>query len=139
MLAGSLPAFEMFMTTWELLGDNHPRLKPFIDIGLEWARKYYCRMDLTRAYIVAMGMFCFQSLLSFTDCNWELVINPCVRMSWIRKHWESEYILKAEDIVKDLVRYLYISCSSTDVIVTVDRISCNVTICGCSTENQSET
>jgi hypothetical protein len=55
VLAGSLPAFEMFMTAWETLGDKHPRLKPFVDIGLKWAKKYYCRMDQTKAYIIAMG------------------------------------------------------------------------------------
>ena len=65
VLAGTLPAFEMFMTTWELLGEKHVRLKPFIDIGLEWARKYYCRMDQTRAYIVTMGeSFCWNCLLA---------------------------------------------------------------------------
>jgi hypothetical protein len=57
VLAGTLPAFEMFMSAWERLAENHPRLGPFIEIGLHWARKYYCRMDQTRAYIVAMGQF----------------------------------------------------------------------------------
>jgi hypothetical protein len=59
VLSGSLPAFEMFMTSWEMLGEKHPRLAPFIDIGLKWASKYYCRMDQTRAYVIAMGMFLF--------------------------------------------------------------------------------
>ena len=49
VLAGTLPAFEMFMSTWELLGEKHPRLEPFINIGLSWARKHYCHMDQTRA------------------------------------------------------------------------------------------
>jgi hypothetical protein len=57
VLAGSLPAFEMFMTAWDALAEKHPRLKPFIDIGLVWARKYYCRMDNTRAYVIAMSAF----------------------------------------------------------------------------------
>jgi hypothetical protein len=56
VLAGTLPAFEMFMSTWELLGGKHPRLEPFINIGLAWALKYYCCMDQTRAYIITMGM-----------------------------------------------------------------------------------
>lgn len=56
VLSGSIPAFEMFMTTWERLGEKHPRLKPFTDIGLRWATKYYSRMDNTDAYIVAMGL-----------------------------------------------------------------------------------
>ena len=56
VLAGSLPAFEMFMMSWEMLGEKHPRLAPFVDIGLKWAYKYYCQMDQTRAYVIAMGM-----------------------------------------------------------------------------------
>jgi len=44
----------MMMTTWEILGKNHPELAWFTDIGLEWAVKYYERMDLSKAYIVAM-------------------------------------------------------------------------------------
>jgi len=43
------------MTTWEILGQNYPHLARFTDIGLEWAVKYYERMDLSKAYIVAMG------------------------------------------------------------------------------------
>jgi len=42
------------MTTWEILGKNHPELARFTDIGLKWAVKYYERMDLLKAYIVAM-------------------------------------------------------------------------------------
>ena len=54
VLAGSIPAFEMFMTSWEYLAGKHPRLKPWIDIGLKWATTYYSRMDLTKAYIISM-------------------------------------------------------------------------------------
>jgi hypothetical protein len=64
VLAGSLPAFEMFMTAWEKLGETHVRLTPMIDIGLKWAKKYYCRMDDTKAYVLAMGML---SVLSSED------------------------------------------------------------------------
>lgn len=54
ILSGSIPAFETFMTQWEKLGKENPHLKPFIQPGLEWAYKYYNRMDRTTAYIVAM-------------------------------------------------------------------------------------
>jgi hypothetical protein len=57
ILVGSLPAFEMFMTAWEALGEKNPHLQPFINIGLEWAKKYYNQMDNTKAYIIAMGEF----------------------------------------------------------------------------------
>jgi len=55
ILSGSIPAFEMFMTAWEKLAEHHPRLKPWIDVGLEWVTTYYARMDLTKAYIMTMG------------------------------------------------------------------------------------
>jgi len=56
VLSGAIPAFEMFMTQWERLGERIPRLKPFVDIGLSWATTYYARMDRTKAYILAMCM-----------------------------------------------------------------------------------
>jgi hypothetical protein len=55
ILSGSIPAFEMFMTVWEKLAKHHPRLKPWIDVGLKWATIYYAQMDLTKAYIMTMG------------------------------------------------------------------------------------
>ena len=61
ILSGAIPTFEQFMTTWEQLRDEHPHLSPMITRGLEWAYKYYGRMDHTRAYVVAM-------------CKWK--INP---------------------------------------------------------------
>jgi hypothetical protein len=49
VLAGSIPAFEMFMTSWEQLAEKHPRLSAWVDVGLEWANQYYEQMDLTEA------------------------------------------------------------------------------------------
>ena len=54
ILSGAVPSFELFMTKWEQLGDDHMNLKPWIDIGLKWAKKYYTKMDDTRAYVIAM-------------------------------------------------------------------------------------
>jgi hypothetical protein len=45
------------MTQWEQLGKDHRNLKPWTDIGLKWATKYYKRMDDTDAYIIAMCKF----------------------------------------------------------------------------------
>jgi hypothetical protein len=56
ILSGAIPAFEMFMSRWENLIQDHPRLKPLIKPGLDWAYMYYGRMDRTRAYIIAMRM-----------------------------------------------------------------------------------
>ena len=53
LLSGAIPAFEMFMTCWENMSQR-ANLKSIIAPGLEWAAKYYGRMDRTRAYIIAM-------------------------------------------------------------------------------------
>jgi hypothetical protein len=54
LLSGAIPAFELFMTRWEKLAEEKPHLARFIDKGLDWAYKYYKRMDRTRVYIIAM-------------------------------------------------------------------------------------
>lgn len=54
LLCGAIPAFEMFMTRWENIIAEHPRLGRLVRPGLDWAYKYYGRMDRTRAYFVAM-------------------------------------------------------------------------------------
>lgn len=61
LLSGAIPAFEMFMTRWETMS-QHPNLETIIAPGLEWAAKYYKRMDRTRAYIIAMRM-CLSHLI----------------------------------------------------------------------------
>jgi hypothetical protein len=86
ILSGSIPAFEMFMSSWEQLAEKIPRLKPFIDKGLQWALKYYERMDRTDAYVVAM------------------IINPSIRTSWIKKHWGADWLDKAETSFRDLMQ-----------------------------------
>jgi hypothetical protein len=57
MLAGVLPCFEMLMTSWETLAKDTPKLKPFIQPGLDSAYEYYKRMDDTNAYILAQCTF----------------------------------------------------------------------------------
>ena len=42
------------MTKWEKLGEQHQTLKPWTDIGVKWATKYYDRMDETNAYVITM-------------------------------------------------------------------------------------
>jgi hypothetical protein len=54
ILSGAIPAFEMFMSAWEKIEQEHPHLKNYVHPGLEWAYKYYKRMDRTRAYIISM-------------------------------------------------------------------------------------
>ena len=62
ILSGAIPAFETFMTSWEKLAKDFPRLEPLIAPGLDWASMYYARMDRTRAYIIAMCKQQFHNL-----------------------------------------------------------------------------
>ena len=61
ILCGTIPAFEVFMTTWEKAANTHPNLKKYIKPGLDWAIMYYDRMDLTGAYIITMHKFLWSS------------------------------------------------------------------------------
>jgi hypothetical protein len=54
VLSGAIPAFEMFMTRWEEVGNLFEETKAWVEVGLTWAKTYYNRMDCTQAYIVAM-------------------------------------------------------------------------------------
>ena len=62
VLSGAVPSFEIFMTRWEQLCTKYPELKPWVDVGLEWAQKYYTHMDDTDAYVVAMCELLLSSL-----------------------------------------------------------------------------
>jgi hypothetical protein len=82
LLSGAIPALEMFMSEWEELAETCPRLKPFIDEGLDSATKYYRRMDHTNAYIIAMCEYYHQFLLYFfSTASSLLVINPSIRLT----------------------------------------------------------
>lgn len=54
VLSGTVPAFEVFMTAWETQVTKMPRLASYIKEGLELAKKYYRRLDDTKAYVVSM-------------------------------------------------------------------------------------
>jgi len=41
VLSHAIASFEMLMTEWERLGDQYHVLKPWMEIGLCWAKKYY--------------------------------------------------------------------------------------------------
>ena len=56
VLCDTIPAFEEFMTEWEDIKDDTPRLKKYIEPRLECVYKYYVRMDDTQAYIITMRM-----------------------------------------------------------------------------------
>ena len=103
MLAGTIPSFERFMTSWEKLAKKNQHLAPAIKVGLKFAYKYYNKMDDTSAYMVAMC----ESYLFYlsTTTNFILVLHPGIHVSWMREHWESQYFKKAESTLKKLVSH----------------------------------
>lgn len=132
ILSGAIPSFEMFMTKWEVLAEKHPRLEQWIRTGLEWATSYYARMDRTQSYVVAMRKSIdLQMLLSRSDADPSrlLVLNPTIRMKWIRQHWDPDYIVDAEHKIKALVSYtdfyllkIHMSCIRWPNIVSEPRL-----------------
>jgi hypothetical protein len=66
VLSTTIINFETFMTDWEKLEDAHKILKPWTDIGLHWAVKYYGRMDHTEAYVLAMCKTTYSLLTALT-------------------------------------------------------------------------
>jgi hypothetical protein len=66
VLAGVIPAFEIFLSKWDKLAEAKPWLKPWIDEGLFWVTKYYRRLDLSEAYVIAMCKFRFTHGRSIT-------------------------------------------------------------------------
>jgi len=45
------------MLEWESIRKAHVMLRPWMNIGLSWATKYYIQMDDTDVYIIAMCKF----------------------------------------------------------------------------------
>lgn len=66
VLSHAVPSFETLIAQWEHLTENEPRFAPYINIGLEYARKYYRRMGETNAYAIAM---CKYLLLLLPQCT----------------------------------------------------------------------
>ena len=54
VLAGVIPTFERFMTSWESLAEKNPHLIDALKLGLSFMTKYYDKMDATKAYIIAI-------------------------------------------------------------------------------------
>ncbi len=54
VLSGAVLSFKIFMSRWEKLCTKYPELKPWVDVGLKWAERYYTHMDDTDVYVVMM-------------------------------------------------------------------------------------
>jgi hypothetical protein len=57
MLSNTIVIFELFMSEWEALTKTFLKLSPLINIGLNWAKKYYKFIDVSDVYVVTMGEF----------------------------------------------------------------------------------
>jgi hypothetical protein len=66
VLSSAVALFELFMSQWEELSQQHRKLTPWIKVGLDWAKKYYHLMDETNTYIVTMGELFILSHHEFT-------------------------------------------------------------------------
>jgi hypothetical protein len=106
VLCGSIASFELLMTKWERLGEEHPELRYWTRIGLHWAQKYYKRMDNTDAYVIAMSKSPrsdYSVIDSHNGHSTSKVLNPSIRMSWIQREWDLDYIERAKTAMLDLV------------------------------------
>ncbi|KAJ7490620.1 hypothetical protein FB451DRAFT_1165971 [Mycena latifolia] len=85
ILAGSIPAVERFISSWQsMLADpdlHKENIAKSIQPGLDIATNYYNKMGDTDAYIIAM------------------FINPSIRFEWIRKNWSQEEQDEAKKVI----------------------------------------
>ena len=61
--------------------------------------KYYLRINNTKAYIISMCKYIYSFINFLWPSTW-IVLNLCIWMSWIHKHWDSTYIADAEKTIK---------------------------------------
>ena len=61
ILAGTIPVFELFMSSWEVMLDDpvleDENVARIIQPGLDIAKKYYNKFGDTDAYIISMCKF----------------------------------------------------------------------------------
>src|ERR1700677_4519768 len=96
ILSNSIPAFKLFLSSWENLATKHPKLKPWIEIGPDHAINYYQCMDRTSSYVIAMGKALKLLFVTTVSIFNSPVLNPTICMSWICKLWDQQYINDAE-------------------------------------------
>jgi hypothetical protein len=108
MLSGTYPAFETLIEWWKSLAIHIPHCSPLVQIGLTWADKYDDRMGATNTYVVTMcesGIF-FEKLVAHESqiIIAFIVVDPAIRMSWVRSRWEEQLVEDVEKHIINLVR-----------------------------------
>lgn len=114
VLSHAISDFEMFMTEWENIRDQYEELRFWMEIGLDWAKKYYVRMDDTDAYVITMCKF-HNNMSPLRLPLRPTVLNPGIRFSWIDIEWDDEYRRKAKDTILDLVSTSIASLHITNI------------------------
>ncbi|KAF9502991.1 hypothetical protein BS47DRAFT_1322897, partial [Hydnum rufescens UP504] len=84
-LSSALPAFQCLQDRWEDHAGKHPDMAKHILGGMERLDKYHEKAGRMRAYVIA------------------LVLNPTIKLSFIRKHWSPIEQEMAEIWIKDEV------------------------------------
>ena len=83
----------MFMQDLEMLGEKHKLLRPWTSVTLKWAYKYYHWMDDNDVSVVTMcECLNITSATNSLTLTQPTVLNPMIQYSWIKKHWEGEYL-----------------------------------------------
>ena len=103
VLLSAIAIFELFMSEWEALYKDFPRLRPWINVSLKWAKRYYNLMDDTGVYIVTMGEFLNPIFWWIDDISSPVVLNPCIHFRWIKDQWESAFIKYARTTILNIV------------------------------------
>lgn len=95
VLAGTVPVFELFMSKWEAQGQRFPHLSRYTDEGLFWAYKYYKKMDLTDAYIIAMcKLMCFLCNIHLKSLQLSIHVSACAGLIHIGAHVSLRMLIK---------------------------------------------
>ena len=102
-LGAAVLMFKLLMSSWEKLAADVPCLKPWIDHALGWVYKYYQHMDSKNIYILAMCKFLISYSTNMTLSYYEPVVDPATCLAWIKCTWGTEYIMKAEELILEMV------------------------------------
>ena len=106
-LCHAIRFMESWMTAWEdhqeYLAADH-QVHNWIEEGLYWAKKYYRRMDSSKAF--AISMCACSNILCYPDAALThrlQVLNPYMREAWMQTYWDEYYISKAKgDIMSEV-------------------------------------
>ena len=103
ILSGAIPSFELFMTQWEKLGDEHLLIWRPGQISV-WSGP----SNTTNEWMIPTLMWspCV-SFCAITDFIFfwilDAVINPCIRFSWFEEEWDNHYINQAKTTILKVV------------------------------------